>query len=166
MVIAQRATGALIRRIDPPEADPAADPCVLFVRGSALELDQHPEPPRVEVADPEYGAQRVDRSVADERGRMLRPRPAHAIAADDANLTTEEVREWPRPTALDDVPGSGPTVDVGLDGAVEARLRPRRPCRPGTSGAASWHRGSVQDPTWTISPDVNWSTRRPPASMT
>ena len=51
---------------------------------------------------------------------MRRPRPADSIAADDANLTTEEVRECRGPRPLDDVPDSGPTVDVGLDGAVEA----------------------------------------------
>src|SRR6185369_6514780 len=104
------------------QADPAADPSVFFVGGAALEFDQHPEPPRVEVAHAEHCAQRVDGSVADERGRMRRPRPADSIAADDANLTTEEVRERRGPRPFDDVPLRGPTVDVGLDGTVESNL--------------------------------------------
>ena len=81
-----------MRRIAAAETDPAADPGVLLVRLGAIELDQHAEPPGVEVADAEHRAERVHRSVADQRGRMGLAGPADPVTADDADLAPDEVR--------------------------------------------------------------------------
>ena len=87
---------------------------------ATLELDQHPEPARVDVTDAEDGAERVERSVRDERRRVLRARAADLIAADDPDGTPDERAERRRPRALGDVTDRGPAVDVGLDRLAQA----------------------------------------------
>ena len=97
------------------EADPTADPGVLLVGPATLELDEHPEPARVDGTDAEDRTERIKGAVQHERRRVLRARAADPIAADDPYGTPRRRRRAPPPTDLGDVTDRGPAVDVGLD---------------------------------------------------
>ena len=101
------------------EPDPATDPRVLFVRPSALELDEHPEAPCVDRANAKHRAECVERAVADQRRWVLLARPAYPIAAHDADLATEVVGELRGPLAHRHVSDRRPAVDVRLDRLAE-----------------------------------------------
>ena len=119
-------------RIVVAETDSAADPGVLLVGGAAVELDQHPEPTCIEVTDAEDRAERVHRSVADQRGRMRLPGPTDRSQRTMRTGRPMKSDSGRGPRSIDDVSRRRPPVDVGLDRAVEPDLvLDHRPVREG-----------------------------------
>ena len=53
---------------------------------------------------------------------MLGPRPARAIAPDEADIPAQERAQWRSPRAVDDVPDGRALVDLGLDRFGQADL--------------------------------------------
>ena len=103
VVIAQRGTGAEIRRHRLAESDPSADPGVLVVRGPASSSISSRKRRPSTAARAEVVAEQLERAIGDQRGRVSLAGPADPIAAHEPDRPAAVVGQRGRPWPLDDV---------------------------------------------------------------
>ena len=144
------------------EPDPAADPGVLLVRLAALELDQHPEPAGVDVADAEHcRASAASEPSVTRRGRVARPRPAGPVAADDPDRRDRRSRRQRlAPTGPRRCDRRPVRPWIGVSMASPSRTSSSTTVPSGNVSRRIVASGSVCAATWTIAPAISWSTSR------